>query len=307
MAKFNLYITLTVTGCVIIYVIFTTRNRLGVLEGDSRNLQHNSNSSKQVFMKKHRPNNSKERFEDFLITPTDQGDFEFIQFVSSRIVPPSEQPYNLVKTEALKDYSQFQTQPLIDRLFVKQRDGKFFEAGALDGEYLSSTLHLEMNYGWTGILVEPNSDSFRKLLLKNRKSFCLNACLSPVPHPQKLFIEEKKRAAYNKVLNKQSSKAEAVECFPLFSILSAVNMTSIDLVISDIEGFEVKVLESFPFNLVNVKVLIIEWNHVNKSELNKLMAKNGFRRVLLDEGKSTHWLNGLYIRNDYAIPVPVSS
>ena len=46
--------------------------------------------------------------------------------------------------------------------------GFFVEAGALDGEYLSNTLALEKR-GWTGMLVEPDSNNYQLLLKKHRK------------------------------------------------------------------------------------------------------------------------------------------
>ena len=40
------------------------------------------------------------------------------------------------------------------RLFSDDFGGFFFEAGAMDGEFLSNTLELERKFGWHGILVE---------------------------------------------------------------------------------------------------------------------------------------------------------
>jgi len=37
----------------------------------------------------------------------------------------------------------------------------FIEAGAHDGIASTNTLHLEMKYNWTGILVEPNPDTYK--------------------------------------------------------------------------------------------------------------------------------------------------
>ena len=54
--------------------------------------------------------------------------------------------------------------------------GFFIEAGAGDGELLSNTLHFEMKYGWTGLLVEPNPDFLKKLKPKNRELLILRKC-----------------------------------------------------------------------------------------------------------------------------------
>jgi hypothetical protein len=45
-----------------------------------------------------------------------------------------------------------------------------------------------------------------------------------------------------------------VQCFPLYSILLAVNRTNIDFFSLDVEGHEAKVLQTIPWHKVNIKV-----------------------------------------------------
>ena len=61
----------------------------------------------------------------------------------------------------------------------KQTRGTFFEAGAYDGEHTSNTLWLELNHGWTGMLVEPIRKEYEQALLTKRTAVFLNACISP--------------------------------------------------------------------------------------------------------------------------------
>ena len=44
-----------------------------------------------------------------------------------------------------------------------------------------TTLHLERNYNWTGLLVEPNPRNFHDILQKSRHCWKFKRCLSPVP------------------------------------------------------------------------------------------------------------------------------
>jgi len=60
------------------------------------------------------------------------------------------------------------------------------EAGANDGEYLSNTLRLEKEMGWTGILIEPDSGAFEALKRKRRRSWISNICLSTSIFPEKV-------------------------------------------------------------------------------------------------------------------------
>ena len=53
------------------------------------------------------------------------------------------------------------------------------EAGANDGERSSNSIFLEVERGWTGLLVEMDPYFYAQILGKNRKSWSINACLSP--------------------------------------------------------------------------------------------------------------------------------
>ena len=52
-----------------------------------------------------------------------------------------------------------------------------------------------------------------------------------------------------------------VQCFPLYSILLASNLTTIDYLSLDIEGFEIKILKTIPWQKVGIAVCI--WNSIN--------------------------------------------
>ncbi len=88
-----------------------------------------------------------------------------------------------------------------------QRNGTFFEAGGHDGEFLSTTLTLEVKHGWTGVLVEPVPWLHDQLLKKNRRVVSVNACVSPKVTAHKvttrtvvyvlLFLEETEKEEIN--------------------------------------------------------------------------------------------------------------
>ena len=49
----------------------------------------------------------------------------------------------------------------------------------------------------------------------------------------------------------------SVQCFPLFSVLLALNRTTVDYFSLDVEGSELDVLKTVPWELVNIKVNIL--------------------------------------------------
>ncbi|KAB7494704.1 hypothetical protein Anas_07473 [Armadillidium nasatum] len=108
------------------------------------------------------------------------------------VKPPSSLKYNLEDPEK-HDYSQFQEGLYLLEYFKNKKNGTFIEVGALDGEFLSNTLILEKELGWTGLLIEPNPEQYKLLSSKNRKAFHANCCLSKTTTPTEAFLEPKYR------------------------------------------------------------------------------------------------------------------
>ena len=105
----------------------------------------------------------------FMLKNVKQDDPEFIEFVKKLIKPPSIGPLNL-KNKGLSDFSQVgQSKTMDDKLQFK-RNGFYIEAGAFDGETGSNSLFFEMQRNWTGLLIEPISDFYTKLV----KNYFLN-------------------------------------------------------------------------------------------------------------------------------------
>ncbi|XP_064077764.1 uncharacterized protein LOC135195459 [Macrobrachium nipponense] len=137
-------------------------------------------------------------FEVLLSGPLPGDDPRLLSFIkSSLLVPPSTEPYNLKILETSKpsnvNYNSYLKSsvgfPPLHRVITQILGGRppgfFVEAGALDGEWLSNTLHLEKDKGWQGLLVEPDRKMFAHLLQKNRRAWSANCCLSIKDYPVK--------------------------------------------------------------------------------------------------------------------------
>ncbi|XP_037799301.1 uncharacterized protein LOC119594311 [Penaeus monodon] len=200
--------------------------------------------------------------------------------------PPSNQPYQVERYDQRLNYKDMESWRFLHeslmRLFAGRPPGFFVEAGALDGEYLSNTLHLEMVYGWRGLLVEPNPSSYKELLKKNRRAWSSNTCLAITPYPREMVLEmvdTHANAATSQALwvirgssflsgeggvaQKHNSRTyettyAVVQCFPFATYLSALNITKIDLLSLDVEGAEEKILATVPWEDVRVSVLLLE-------------------------------------------------
>ena len=236
-----------------------------------------------------------------------QDDPLLINQIKPLIHPPSKLNYNFTREPDLN--GQFGQALEVSKLLGGQTNGFFIEAGAFNGQDISNTLLLEMKYNWTGILIEPNPDLYQEMLSKQRKSFCLETCLSTEKEVQKVDFDA--TGAYGGIMNgeglKPGSRAnEAVkqnkennpdfvprygayvrrtlqmQCLPLTSIIEALGNPVIDYFSLDIEGAEFPVLKTIDFDKVDIRVFSIEVTKLDSifdgrlTQLKYLMKRNGY-------------------------------
>ncbi|MPC86094.1 uncharacterized protein LOC123513889 [Portunus trituberculatus] len=224
------------------------------------------------------------------------------------LAPPSSLPYNFsgpMRQIGSRDFSWPWIHEQLLRLFGKQRGGFFVEAGALDGEYLSNTLWLERRLGWTGLLVEPDEESYKMLVSKHRRAWTSNTCLSKESFPRRTILVSRrvlKGATHEDFWwafrgqthemgvdfpNKESldlmtdSWYSKVQCFPLLSYLLVLNITTVDLLSLDVQGTENAILHTLlASSQVSVRVIVVE--DEKKTFDHAFMASHGYVLVASD-------------------------
>lgn len=107
---------------------------------------------------------------------------------------------------------------------------------------------------WTGVLIEAEPVNFALALEKRRNVTLIPACLSLTKKPN-LSAFNFGRNVYSKI-NPDSNAPDTVnvQCLPFYSVLLALNKTTIDVFCLDIEGGELDVLKTIPFDKVDIKV-----------------------------------------------------
>jgi len=211
-----------------------------------------------------------------------QDEPKLLSFIRSRkyLHPPSTLDYNL--TEPDKDPSMGQSKAVL-QILGNMTNGIFVECGALDGETRSNTLFLEKELGWKGLLIEGDPSNFQKVILKNRKAWAAKACLAIKNHPHEvIFKQDFNIGKIESNIKKERKGYVRVQCFPFFSLVSAVNITHVDYFSLDVEGSELQVLKTIPFESIMIKVLSVEFHHVHggRSSLKSFMAKKGYKFVM---------------------------
>ena len=155
------------------------------------------------------------------------------------------------------------------------RKGTFIECGAYDGETASNTLSLEREYGWSGYLIEPNPNLYGYVIRKNRNVTSLNACIST---DSKEILVNVLAAGQGSKITDQGAGAFRVPCFTFSSIMSAFKLQSIDYFSLDVEGFELDVLKTIPYDKYDIKTLSVEYAHSpgGKKPIVDFMQSNGY-------------------------------
>jgi FkbM family methyltransferase len=150
---------------------------------------------------------------------------------------------------------------VLGEVFNEKRNGFFVDVGAHDGVELSNTFLLEKRYGWGGICIEANPESFEKLE-KNRRVTCLNACVDS----EDRVVEFAKRGMLGGIVSAGTDIKEAepheVLRLPTQTLIDILRRNkapnAIEYLSIDIEGAEERVLGSFDFAEYRFECMTIE-------------------------------------------------
>lgn len=157
----------------------------------------------------------------------------------------------------------------VDEIMAGRRRGIFVECNDADAYRISSAFWLEKRRGWTGLIVHEDPAFFyRSPHGRNRKSPVVTVCLARQgQHPEFRHLRHSVKDRNNKIskMNKVSSKignvsqmddqTELLVCFPLYSVLLAASMSHVDYLSLDLNGSELPVLRTIPFELLNISVI----------------------------------------------------
>ena len=168
-------------------------------------------------------------------------------------------------------------------------DKFFVEFGATDGKTSSNTYILEKNYGWKGVLAEPNP-AWHQELYKNRSCHITEKCVFDMSNSKVEFLmAESPDLSTIKGFGsddqfgeeRKKSKSIAVDTISLVDLLDTYNAPLIiDYMSVDTEGSEYGILNTF-FNAnkkYTVKTFTIEHNTAMRDKIYNLMKANGYER-----------------------------
>jgi len=192
-----------------------------------------------------------------------------------------------------KSYSQLGQDIYILNLLNKKHNGYFIEIGVGDPEKFSNTYLLETEYGWTGILCEPNPNLYN-IIKQKRTSPVETAPIWSnsgefldfgVCHDFQLsgFIEH-----FNEHRHRSFETTTKMKTISVNDMLKKYNApTEIDYISLDTEGSEYDILQSFDFEKYNVKIWTVEHNTEvrtdGRSYFNKIIGLFASKGYLMQE------------------------
>ena len=90
---------------------------------------------------------------------------------------------------------------------------------------------------------------------------------------------------YAQVPRKSYEREIKVQCFPLYSVLKALDTLNVGYFSLDVEGAEYVVLKTIPWPKVNITLLSVETNHAGKifegsrSDIHDTLLQNGYKWI----------------------------
>ncbi|XP_030080246.1 protein Star [Drosophila hydei] len=119
---------------------------------------------------------------------------------------------------------------------------------------------LSEQLNWMGVLVEPEPRWYFALLKQNaqrQRMQVVHACVSPNTYPKEITIHNED-VRINSLHDEETSWFNSrVKCFPLYTIMLACERTEYDLLSLGVQGHELEILQTLPFDKIRIDIISI--------------------------------------------------
>ena len=181
---------------------------------------------------------------------------------------------NFICKNFKNSYSQIFQDLFVIYISNLKKGGQFIEIGVGNGKDLSNTYLLEKNYGWQGILCEPDERNFKNIQ-NTRDSKLVRALISENCNDNVKFYLNEDPYSSSSNYSKSTKKIIKTRSICLNHLFEKFKLNKVDYISIDTEGNEYEILKNFNFKKYKVKVLTIEHNFdkKKKTQTSKIVKK----------------------------------
>lgn len=191
-------------------------------------------------------------------------------------------------------YAQNAEDVVLRRLFKNQTKGFYVDVGAGYPTINSVTKHFYDNE-WRGVNIEPQKDIFGILQQTRQKDININVAIDTKSGQQRMTsypdrwglatINQDVKRHHQEIGLRQSE--HKVETVPLADLCEQHNVSAIDFLKIDVEGYECQVIQSMDFNRWRPSIIVVEATYPTTSKLfldtwHEDILSEGYRCVLFD-------------------------
>lgn len=183
----------------------------------------------------------------------------------------------------------------------EKRGGYFVEFGATNGVTMSNSHLLEKQFGWHGLLAEPNP-AFHARLRRERTCLISHACVHAETGGAVPFLCTEKPAfsriasirpddVFEREGRREARREIEVPTISLNDLLDEARAPErIDYISIDTEGAELDVLSTFDFSRRRVALFTVEHNFTpERAGVQALMTANGYSRRFPEFSRFDDW------------------
>jgi FkbM family methyltransferase len=196
----------------------------------------------------------------------------------------------------LDSYSQSQEDLRLDKLTGYKKRGLYVDVGAYDPYRFSNTMRFYRR-GWSGIVIEPNTEHWRRFVVVRPRDISLNCGVGEkkgmltffsMDPPTLSTFSSKQAFEYVRqgfhILHKKQIKV-----LPLREVFAKyVKGKRINFLSMDVEGFEMSVLRGNDWKRFRPRVLCIETANAAHKSIDTFLDGRGYRKIFDNR------LNSLY-------------
>ncbi|KAI4491215.1 hypothetical protein M0802_010311 [Mischocyttarus mexicanus] len=211
--------------------------------------------------------------------------------------------------QELLNATQTSEEKYVANLMQSKREGVYVEYISRIGA-MSSTAWLDSKLNWNGVLIltDPRSFFEAQKSSRNSKTRVIHSCLSNDKVIKEITYHQESEVQVTKlgegpnslVSNDESLLTTRLKCFPLYSILLAYNVTTLDYL--SLDGPDIQdcqVLDTIPWDTIRILTISIRWStHYSTTETENLIQRLNAKRYKLvgttsDTGKKIFTYNAL--------------